>query len=43
MTFPWLKERVEGNKLKIHGWRYDLYSSQLCALDEKSGKFVRIS
>ena len=43
MTFPWLKERVEGKKLKIHGWRYDLYSSKLCALDEKSGKFVRIS
>jgi len=43
MTFPWIKERVESGTLKIHGWRYDLYSSQLCALDEKNEKFVRIS
>ncbi|WP_299668610.1 carbonic anhydrase [uncultured Psychromonas sp.] len=43
MTFPWIKKRVESGDLKLHGWRYDLYSSELCALDEKSGKFVRIS
>ncbi len=43
MTFPWIKKRVESGALKLHGWRYDLYSSELCALDEKSGKFVRIS
>ncbi|MEJ6080252.1 carbonic anhydrase [Vibrio sp. 1-Bac 57] len=43
MTFPWIKKRVESGDLKLHGWRYDLYSSELCALDEKSGEFVRIS
>ncbi|MEJ6122223.1 carbonic anhydrase [Vibrio sp. 2-Bac 85] len=43
MTFPWIKNRVESGDLKLHGWRYDLYSSELCALDEKSGEFVRIS
>ena len=43
MTFPWIKERVESGKLKIHGWRYDLYSSELCALDEVTESFIRIS
>jgi len=43
MTFPWVKERVESGKLRLHGWRYDLYSSELCALDEKTHSFIRIS
>lgn len=42
MTFPWLKQRVETGELKIHGWRYDLASSQLCSMD-KNGHFKRIS
>ena len=43
MTFPWVKERVEAGTLKLHGWRYDLSSSELCAMDSKSGQFTRIS
>ncbi|PKG38495.1 carbonic anhydrase [Psychromonas sp. Urea-02u-13] len=43
MTFPWVKERVEAGTLKLHGWRYDLSSSELCAMDKKSGKLTRIS
>jgi len=43
MTFPWIKERVESGTLKLHGWRYDLYSSELCALDENTHSFIRIS
>ena len=43
MTFPWIEERVKSGKLKLHGWRYDLYSSELCALDEKAQSFIRIS
>ena len=43
MTFPWIKERVESGKLKLHGWRYDLYSSELCALDDNTHSFFRIS
>lgn len=43
MTFPWIKERVEAGTLKLHGWRYDLYSSELCALNEKEQSFIRIS
>lgn len=43
MTFPWIEERVKSGKLKLHGWRYDLYSSELCALDEEAQSFTRIS
>ncbi|MEI6897247.1 MAG: carbonic anhydrase [Psychromonas sp.] len=43
MTFPWIKERVENGSLKLHGWRYDLSSSELCALDNRSGHFIKIS
>jgi carbonic anhydrase len=43
MTFPWVKERVEAGTLKLHGWRYDLSSSELCAMDLKSGQLNRIS
>jgi carbonic anhydrase len=43
MTFPWIKERVDAGKLKLHGWRYDLSSSELCALDNNTRQFVRIS
>lgn len=43
MTFPWIKERVISGQLKLHGWRYDLYSSELCALNEDSHSFIRIS
>jgi carbonic anhydrase len=43
MTFPWVKERVEKGTLKLHGWRYDLSSSELCAMNPKSGKLSKIS
>lgn len=43
MTFPWVKERVEAGTLKLHGWRYDLGSSELCAMDNESGEFTKIS
>ncbi|WP_022940640.1 carbonic anhydrase [Psychromonas hadalis] len=43
MTFPWIKERVEAGTLKLHGWRYDLSSSVLCAMDNATGEFKIIS
>jgi carbonic anhydrase len=43
MTFPWVKERVESGRLKLHGWRYDLSSSQLCEMDEINGTLTKIS
>lgn len=43
MTFPWIRTRVETGELKLHGWRYDLSSSELCALEDKTGHFFRIS
>jgi carbonic anhydrase len=43
MTFPWIKKRVESGRLKLHGWRYDLSSSQLCEMDEINGTLTKIS
>lgn len=40
MTFPWVKERVEAGTLKLHGWRYDINSSELCTMDEKNGRLT---
>ena len=42
MTFPWVKERVEAGTLMLHGWRYDLSSSMLCAMDDETGEFIKI-
>lgn len=42
MTFPWIKERVEAGTLQLHGWRYDLSSSELCAMDNTTGEFCKI-
>ena len=36
MTFPWIKSRVEGGQLKLHGWYYDLNSAELFALQENA-------
>lgn len=43
MTFPWVKERVEKGTLQLHGWRYDLSSSELCAMSEENGELTKIS
>lgn len=43
MTFPWIRERVESGKLRIHGWYYDLNNAELFALDHNSGSFRKIS
>lgn len=43
MTFPWVKERVEAGELKLHGWRYNLANSELCVLDEQSGRFSPVN
>tara|TARA_R110001583_G_scaffold10698_6_gene49149 strand:- start:20377 stop:21012 length:636 start_codon:yes stop_codon:yes gene_type:complete len=42
MTFPWVKERVEAGTLTLHGWRYDINSSQLCSMDDNDGKLTII-
>jgi carbonic anhydrase len=42
MTFPWVKERVEAGTLTLHGWRYDINSSQLCSMDNDDGQLTII-
>ncbi len=43
MTFPWVAERVKSGTLTLHGWRYNLKTSELCALDNTSGQFSKVS
>jgi carbonic anhydrase len=35
MTFPWIRERVEEGKLRLHGWYFDLESGELSLLDQQ--------
>ncbi len=32
MTFPWIEEKVEQKKLRLHGWYFDLGSGELIRL-----------
>lgn len=38
--FPWIRERVEKNELKLHGWYYNLLRSELYRLDPNLGAFI---
>jgi carbonic anhydrase len=38
MTFPWIKERVNAGKLKLHGWYFDLEIGTLFIMDA-NGQF----
>lgn len=38
-TFPWVAERLEQGKLKIHGWYFDLETATLYILDD-TGAFT---
>lgn len=39
LTFPWIKEKVDGNTLAMHGWHFDVATGSLCAYDEKTNLF----
>ncbi len=38
-TFPWVKERVEAERLKLHGAYFAIADGRLHVLDEASGEF----
>lgn len=40
MTFPWIREAVEANRLGLHGWYFDLGNGELLRLDEGSDEFL---
>lgn len=40
--FPWVRERLDNGKLKVHGWHFDMEDGQLTVLDHSSGEWVAI-
>ncbi len=43
LTFPWIRERVEQGKLKLHGWLFDIEHGELVAYDATIGKFESLT
>jgi carbonic anhydrase len=41
-TFPWLRERVEGGLLTLHGWYFDIQQGQLLRYDASIREFVAL-
>ncbi len=41
-TFPWIAEAVEGGRLQLHGWYYDLEAGDLLFLNHVTGAFQPI-
>jgi carbonic anhydrase len=39
MTFPWIRERVAGGRLALHGWYFDLAHGSLRRLDPVTQEF----
>lgn len=39
LTFPWLKKRVDEEKLDLHGWYFDIESGNLYSYRPDEGKF----
>lgn len=42
MSYPFVKERVESGKLKLHGWWFELTTANVYAYDDSVKKFVLI-
>ena len=40
MSFPWIRERVEGGTLKLHGWYFDIDAGQLLAYSPETKNFA---
>lgn len=41
-TYPLVKERLQSNKLRIHGWWFDLATANVYHYDQNSEEFVLI-
>lgn len=39
LTFPWLKQRVDEEKLELHGWYFDIESGDLFSYRPATGTF----
>lgn len=40
--YPWVRERMDDGKLKIHGMRFDFEEGRLTRLDHESGEWVDV-
>jgi len=43
LTYPYIKERVDNDKLKILGWQFDVGSGEIRALNSNNGNFEILS
>lgn len=43
MTFPFVKEAVTKNELRLHGAHFDISNAEIFALDKQSGQFEKIA
>lgn len=39
LSFSWIRERVEDNRLALHGWHYDLYDGSLYVYVAENDRF----
>lgn len=39
MTFPWVRERIEGGTLALHGWYFDIQNGRLLQYSAAAGAF----
>ncbi len=42
LSFPWIKKRVEGGELKLHGWYFELRNGSLQQFNAEQGEFVAV-
>ena len=40
MSFPWIRERVEAGRLKIHGWYFNMKNGELYDYDSEKEEFL---
>jgi carbonic anhydrase len=43
LTFPWIRERVEKNELKIHLWFFEIKTANLFRYSQSQKKYLRIT
>jgi carbonic anhydrase len=39
LSFPWIRERVDSNTLRLHGWHYDLYDGNMYVYVPENDRF----
>lgn len=42
LQFPWIMQRVEQGKLKLHGWHFNISSGELQQYDPQEDEFIEV-